>query len=183
MEQAFARELAARRRDLEHEFQDKLREHNAQEKRRRDRLEQDRMDWESDRRERHKVLADREEKVRRNEESLRRDTSAARTLREELDRREARLDKERAGGQSQAQAAVANVESAAKARLDASQALLGWFSIVAMVGTGVTLVAILQGASSLATAAAGATIILAMLLDWRRRKLSRQPSATSETSA
>lgn len=64
--------MAALRRDLEREFEDKRREAKLQEKRIRDRLAQDRADWETHRREQAQVLADKAEALRRQIESAQR---------------------------------------------------------------------------------------------------------------
>ena len=59
------RELAQRRRDLEHEFGAKQRDLKAQHKRQMDRLLQDRQEWEEYKREQAKELADKAERLRR----------------------------------------------------------------------------------------------------------------------
>jgi len=61
------RELRARRRELEMEFDAKQRDLKAQHKRQMDRLEADRREWESYKREQAKALADKVEKARRQE--------------------------------------------------------------------------------------------------------------------
>jgi type IV secretory pathway VirB10-like protein len=61
------RALLNQRRDLEREFEGKLRDLKAQHKRQMDRLEADRADWEESRRRQAKELADRAERLRRQE--------------------------------------------------------------------------------------------------------------------
>lgn len=83
-EEDFRRELAARRRDLEDEFSAKLRELKAQERRRMDRMEADRSDFEQYRREKGKELADREHRLRGREGRVERTTTGGTSDSQEL---------------------------------------------------------------------------------------------------
>lgn len=65
--EAQQRELAARRKDLEREFDAKARELKAQSERRADKLRDDRAEWEDYKRKQSKDLADRAEALRRQE--------------------------------------------------------------------------------------------------------------------
>ncbi len=67
---------AVARRDLEREFEAKRREAKQQEKRLRDRLAQDRAEWESYRKQQAQVLADKTEALRRQLESAQRKTES-----------------------------------------------------------------------------------------------------------
>src|SRR5687767_10472697 len=82
-EEDFARELAARRRDLGREFAERNRGRKAQHQRRMDALRQEQVDWEEHRRQQTKELADRAEKLRAGEERLRKDTHRTVTVHDE----------------------------------------------------------------------------------------------------
>ena len=130
------RELRARRRDLEREFDDKLRDLKAQHKRQMDRLQQDRAEWESYRREQAKELADRREAVRRrldnrvkaeeHQAEERHDLAELRQTVAEL--REARLEDTNAIRKLEERVEKARV------RFGAAQRRRRWLALVAVLG-------------------------------------------------
>lgn len=132
----FQRELAARRKDLEREFNDKARELKAQHQRRMDALRQEQADWEAVRRQRTKELADREEKLRKHEQKARDELASKETTRKEL-----RTLKSHTGEleQSRDEAAAAKAElearaSRAEAELRKARTLLALFAFVSIGG-------------------------------------------------
>jgi chromosome segregation ATPase len=135
-EDDFQRELAARRKDLEREFNDKARELKAQHQRRMDALRQEQADWEAVRRQRTKELADREEKLRKHEQKARDELASKETTRKEL-----RTLKSQTGelAQSRDEAAAAKAELEARAtnaetELRKARTLLALFAFVAIGG-------------------------------------------------
>ncbi|MEK6985782.1 MAG: hypothetical protein AABX89_05325 [Candidatus Thermoplasmatota archaeon] len=81
-----ARELRMQRAELEREFEEKLRDLKAQERRRVEALRRDREEWEATRRATQSDLANRAEAVRRAEERHKQDVDALRKARAELER-------------------------------------------------------------------------------------------------
>lgn len=125
-------ELAARRVELERDFQAKARELKAQEKRRLERLKKDQAEWDEAKRAKAKELADRTEKLRRQAENATREAALKASERQELGalKVEVReLEKTRREAAS-AQALEADL----KRRLDAAQVLLAWSSGLAVLG-------------------------------------------------
>jgi seryl-tRNA synthetase len=78
------RELANRRRDLEREFDAKLRDLKAQHQRRHDALKREQAEWDARRREQAKALADRTETVRRRSDNAQQKADLAAAERQEL---------------------------------------------------------------------------------------------------
>jgi hypothetical protein len=162
----FARELAARRKDLEREFTDKNRELKAQHQRRMDALRQEQADWEEVRRQRTKELADREEKLRAGEERLHKDTHKTVTAKDEagaLRKQLAAVEAERAKetlADAQRERRVAEAEAkASKARRTAR-----WLALLAILAPIVWFVAGGRSAGPMAFVVAGASLLLALAL-------------------
>lgn len=169
------RELAARRKDLERDFDDKARDLKAQHKRTLDRLQQDRLDWETHRRTQQRELADRAEKVRRQEENHKRDLEALSQARRELEQARARA---RDAGEAKVEAKTAKAkETDLTQRVEKARDLLTWFAVLSGLGFLGILVAGLAGAPTVATWLAAIGFALAVLLDIGRRRLTgRQPA-------
>lgn len=162
------RELAARRRDLEQEFDDKLRDLKAQERRRAQGLEQDRIDWEAGRKEKDRQLADRAEKMRRQEENHKRDLEALKAARRELEAAQT-LRKEHDAMKAQAKAAQATGTGLA-AQLTSTKALAGWFAFVGIVGSAAILYAIVVDAPRVAGGLVAAMLAVTLGMNaWRMR--------------
>ena len=162
------RELAARRRDLEHEFQDKVRDLKAQVKRQQESLQQDRLDWEATKRTQAKEVADRAERVKRQEENHKRDAAALKSAQAELERTKERL-RETQAAKVEAKEASAG-EDAAKAQLRSARSLLAGTSFVALAGGAASLVAALSWDRPAAFVAAGLTLLLAAACEVARRR-------------
>lgn len=169
-EEDFRRELAARRRDLEREFDDKNRELKAQHQRRMDALRQEQADWEELRRQRTKELADREEKLRRGEERLHKDTHKTVTAKDEagaLRKHLAAIETARkaeveadAGREARVLAAEATAKKARRAAR--------WLALVAVLGPIAWLVAGGRAAGPVALAVTGAFLLVALMLAFSR---------------
>lgn len=84
-EEDFQRELAARRKDLERDFQDKVRDLKAQERRRMDQLARDRSEWDAHKRQQAKELADKAEKLRRPADNARKADALTAQERKEME--------------------------------------------------------------------------------------------------
>lgn len=80
------RELANRRRDLEREFDGKLRDLKAQHKRQMDGLQRDRQEWEEHRRRQQKELADKAARLKAAEDNARRADAVTAEERKEMER-------------------------------------------------------------------------------------------------
>ena len=163
------RELAARRRELEREFDDKQRDLKAQHKRQADKLQQDRVEWEAHRREHQKQLSDREEKVRRLEDNHKRDLAALKEAQRQLDAARAELGEARVKRAEVAQAQAGESES--KDRLKATRTLLAGLSFVAIAGSAASLLGAVLGDRPTAYVAGGLTLLLALGIEVRRRRL------------
>ena len=122
------RDLAARRRELEHEFEDKARELKAQHKRQLEALRQEQADWEAHKRAQAKELADRLERVRRQEANDTARVAAQAAAVEDVAALKADVAAERAS-KLEAKRALAETEArlaAAQARLPAARRVLAW---------------------------------------------------------
>lgn len=125
------RELAMRRADLEREFDGKMRELKAQEKRRLDRLKEEQAEFEEHRRAKTKEMADREERLKNQERKAMEATLRVQTVRSEVDSRKQRLA-EVDEAERQAAAAVADAGARVEAvalRLADVRRLLAWLAI------------------------------------------------------
>ena len=78
------RELASRRRELEAEFADKMRDLKHQHQRRMDRLKEEQAEWEAYRRSKAKEIADKTETVRRRVENVEHRTNVDAAAKKEL---------------------------------------------------------------------------------------------------
>lgn len=170
VDEDFQRELKARRKDLDREFDDKQRELKAQHQRRMDALRQEQIDWEEVRRQRTKELADREEKLRRGEERLHKDThktvtakDEAGTLRKQVEAMEAarRAETEADAGR---EARVLAAEATAKKARGAAR----WLALVAILGPIAWLVAGGREAGTAALVVAGTFLVVAVGLAFSR---------------
>lgn len=168
--------LAARRRELEREFEDKARDLKAQHKRLADKLAEDRADWEAHRRDQQRELADRAEKVRRAEDNHRRDAESLKAARAELEATRAELSEQRVLRAEVKQAAATREASTGDAR--AARGLLAAASLVALVGLGGTLLLLALGERTVAQWLAGAAFLAALALEMRRRALGRSAVGT-----
>lgn len=169
------RELAARRRELEREFDDKARELKSQHKRQADKLAQDRVEWEAHRREQQRELADRAEKVRRLEDNHKRDVDALKAARAELEAAKAELAQQRVL-RAEVKAAAA-VKEAAGDRMRAAHGLLALASFVAIAGLGATTLLLALGETRVALGVAAAGLIAAVAIEVRRRRMRPAPAA------
>lgn len=164
------RELAARRRELELEFEAKNRDLKAQHKRTLDKLQQDRVDWEEHRRTQQRDLADRTEKVRRGEDNHKRDLEALRAARAELEAAKAELAEQRV-----ARSVVKSAQeskSVAGERERAARGLLAASSFLAVAGFAACSLLLALGEARVALGLAGTALVLALVLEWRRRTAS-----------
>lgn len=169
------RELAARRRELELEFEAKNRDLKAQHKRAMDKLQQDRVDWEAHRREQQRELADRTEKVRRSEDNHRRDAEALRGARAELDSTKAELAEHRVV-RSEVKSAQQD-KSVAGERLRATRGLLAAASFLAVAGFAACALLLSLGEERVALGVVVVGLALALLVEWRRRTTKKsEPS-------
>ena len=165
------RELAARRRDLEREFDDKARELKAQHKRQADKLQADRLDWEASRKAQLKDLADRTERVKRQEENHRRDVAALKATQAELGKTRERLQ-ENEGAKVEAKQAVAE-QANAQRDLARARSLLAFATWVAVGGGAASLLGAALWDRAVAYVAAGLTLALGLLCEVQRRRLRR----------
>lgn len=171
------RELAARRRDLEQEFDAKLRDLKAQHKRLVDSLEQDRKEWEARRREQQKELADREERLRRREDNKERAAEAKGDDRKELAALRLRV-RELEERSLDAKTSLAKLEERVAKTAKASAGTQGLFSAlsgVAILGGIAWIVTALQAGDRAAVAVAALFVAVATVL-WliqRRLRLGR----------
>ncbi|MEK6975366.1 MAG: hypothetical protein AABY18_03380 [Candidatus Thermoplasmatota archaeon] len=161
------RELAARRRDLEHEFQDKFRDLKAQHKRQQESLQQDRVDWEEHRRGQQRELADRAEKVRRSEDNHKRDLDALRAARAELDATKAELAEQRVT-RGEVKSAL-TVKSESDERLRAARGLLAASSFLAIAGFAGCALLLALGEARVALGVIVVGLLAAIAVEWRRR--------------
>src|ERR1041385_2549217 len=152
------RELAMRRKELEREFQDKMRELKAQEKRRMDRLAEDRLAWEEYKRTQQKEIADRAETVRRRQEVTQHESEELKALRSELEALRMPHAEEVEAARAAAAAEKSKLAPALKSTLKGSQDLLFWSSALSLAGGVVWLyIGLVRGWS--ATGAFGATFL------------------------
>lgn len=161
------RELAARRAEVEAEFDSKVRDLKAQVKRQADALARDREEWEARRRDQQRDLADRAEKVRRQEENHRRDVEALAVARRELEKvRSEAAEREAARIDAKAKEArlAAKVEG-----LKVSTGLTAGFAALALVGFAVCLLSAWLWKPSTTAILAGTFLVLAAVLEARRR--------------
>ena len=168
------REIAARRRELELEFEAKNRDLKAQHKRTLDKLQQDRVDWEEHRREQQRDLADRTEKVRRSEDNHKRDLEALREARAELDATKAELAEQRVV-RHEVKSAQQD-KSVAGERLRATRGLLAAASFLAVVGFAACAVLLALGEVRVALGVAVVGLVLALAVEWRRRGGAAKPT-------
>lgn len=162
-------ELVARRRELEAEFDAKVRDLKAQSKRQTDKLAQDRLDWEQSRKAQLKDVADRTERLRRAEDNHKRDAEALRATRRDL---EATRERAQEAGEAKVEAKQARASQAdLTSRLDSTRNLAAWLSIVAVVGFLAALAAALSQGDSITAGLGGLLLLLALFLEWRRRSI------------
>lgn len=164
--------MDVKRRELDLAHDEKLRDLKAQHKRRMDALDQDRLDWEASRKAQLKDLADRTERVKRAEGNHRRDADSLRAARTELDAAKEELAKQRVL-RSQVREAAA-IRQDADGRLQATRGQLTaatfLFIVVAVSATAflaVDSVRVAQGITACGLA-------IALVLEWRRRRLLRR---------
>ncbi len=162
-------ELAARRRDLEREFDDKQRDLKAQHKRQADKLQADRLDWEASRKAQLKDLADRTERVKRQEDNHAKDLAALKEAQRRLEATRAELEDHRTKRADVAEAKAG--ESASKEQLRASRSLLVAACLVGIAGGAASLLAAVLWDRPTAYVAAGLTLLLALAIEAKRRRL------------
>jgi ABC-type multidrug transport system fused ATPase/permease subunit len=171
------RELAARRKQLERDFDDKLRDLKAQHKRQADKLQQDRADWEEHKRRQAKELADKAEKVRKAEENARRAEGLKASERKEMaDLRQRNKDLEAAALKLTAtRTKLEERVSTARGSLAPARSLLTWFGILAVLAPVTWLAFAWQTAGRPALVVAAAALVAGLLLNaWRWRIDARQ---------
>jgi hypothetical protein len=134
--EAAQRELAARRRELEREFNLKRADLKAQHQRRLDLLRQEQADWQEHRRLQAKELADRTEKVRRNAGNAQQRAELGAAERQELaELREQVKRLERAQREAKrTQTRLEEGASAADRRLRSARARASWAAAVLVLG-------------------------------------------------
>lgn len=163
--------LEQRRKELEREFDDKLRDLKAQAKRQADKLQADRVDWEASRKAQLKDLADRTERVKRQEDNHKRDLAALRAAEAELQKARDRL-KETEGAKVVAKEASAG-EAVAKGEARRARGLLAVATAVAVVGGAASLLGAILGDKPVAYGAGGLTLVLGLVCELQRRRLAR----------
>lgn len=119
MEEDGTQEIGARRKDLEREFDDKLRDLKAQHKRQADKLTQDRADWEDHKRRQAKELADKAEKVHRAESNAGKTEALKAAERKEFEALRLRVKELEQGKLDATAKAAKSQERVAKARAGA----------------------------------------------------------------
>ncbi|MES2155803.1 MAG: hypothetical protein V4510_11765 [bacterium] len=175
--EAAHRELAARRRDLEREFDLKMRDLKAQHSRRMDRMEQEKAEWEADRRAQAKELADRKETVRRRTENAeqRVETSAA----EKQELAALRADVRRLEGveraAKKAEARHDDERKTVELRVKAAIRPARWAAVLLVVGTAGWLAAGRATPLALAVLTAGLAAAVLLSLAAGRIGLPRDP--------
>lgn len=161
-------ELAARRRDLESEFDAKQRDLKAQHKRQMDRLQQDRLDWEDYKRRQTKELADKAERLNRVEDNARRADALTAAERKEMERLRDRVQ-ELEQAKLDAKAAVAKsqqrVEKARHGARSSSKAA-PWLAAAAVTGGLLWLATELGGRGDTRGLAAGFLAVVLALAAW-----------------
>ena len=175
-EDDFVRELAARRRDLEREFNDKQRELKAQHQRRLDALQTEQADWEAHKRSKTKELADREERLRRHEERAQADARKVAATRDDLQMRKRHVEELEAAKHDAdaAQAALQARVDAAETRSAASHRTALQMGFVGILGPAAALLADRLGGSTAAAlilwgTLGAAVLLLATRVDWTGR--------------
>lgn len=166
------RELAARRKEMEREFDDKLRDLKAQHKRQADKLQQDRADWEEYKRRQAKELADKGEKVRKAEENARRAEGLKASERKEMeDLRQRNKDLEAAALKLTAtRTKLEERVSTARGSLAPVRNLLSWFGILSVLAPVTWLAFAWRTAGRPALVVATAALVVGLLLNvWRWR--------------
>lgn len=170
------RELAARRKDLEREFDDKARELKAQHKRQMDRLEQDRLDWEGHKRTQAKELADKAERYRRKETNEQQVVQRSEATREEvqaLKDRVADLEASKLKA-TVTQAGLEQRAAGAKEALKGARTVLLAFAIVTLAAAAIWLVVALQTQGTAGIGWPAVALALAFMLNlWRIRVLAK----------
>ncbi len=167
------RELAERRVALEAEFKAKFRDLKAQEKRRLDHLERDRVEWEDHKRKQAQELADRAERLRRQETNTVQREEAKGASRDELDRLRSEVEEQRAA-KLEAKAAVAKLEvrlAEEQTRLRSGSRLLGWFGASSVAAGAVWLALAWGPAQGSGVAWAAGFLLLALVLNLLRFRL------------
>jgi chromosome segregation ATPase len=169
------RELAARRRDLEREFDGKMRDLKAQHQRRHDNLKREQAEWEAHRREQAKALADRTETVRRRADNAQQRVESGAAAKQELQAlRQQVKDLEQA--QREAKRTQARLEAAAEEagkRLRSTQGRSRWAAGVLGLGAFAWLVAGWREPLGLGFLAAAVALAVLLLLAVGRRKAER----------
>lgn len=172
MPETARRELAARLRDLERDYDAKVRELKTQHQRRMDRLKEDRAEWDTYRRAQTKELADLKETMRRRTEvaQQRVDTTAAERkeladLREEVKRLESveRTVKRDAARLEAEMGAARDVAGRSRTRAR-------WAAGALLLGAAGWLAAGWQGPLGLASLTAGLTLAALLLVDLSRSR-------------
>lgn len=168
------RELAGRRRDLEREFDAKVRELKSQTKRLADRLEEDRREWEEVKRRQAKELADKAEQLNRRVDNRAKADEAKVATKEDVDELRLRvreLDEKNLSAKTANTRLEERLAKTGRQRASA-QALATATSAIALVASLMLLVVSAQEGDRFVQVAAallaGATVLL-MVLHWRRR--------------
>lgn len=163
------RELAARRRELEREHADKLRDLKAQVKRQTDALQQQRLEWEATRRKQQQDLADKAERLRRQEESTRREGERREAARQDLQA----AKKQVAGGLDQARAEAEALRAElglARQHLGEAKGLLAGFVVLCLLAALAWAATAWLDARAAAMGLAGLLLAAALVMNlWRTR--------------
>jgi hypothetical protein len=171
----FQRELTARRKDLQRDFDEKMRDLKAQHKRQMDRLEQDRIEWEEYRRGKLKELADREERLRRRDENAVRQVEVKESTHKDvvaLKERIQELEQEKLKA-GVARTALEDRKAKAEEAFRSVRAILLVFAIASLAGTAAWLIVALESDRG-SLVWAGASLLVAVLLNvWRLRILAK----------
>jgi hypothetical protein len=145
------RELLSRRKDLEREFDEKTRDLKAQHKRQADKLQQDRLEWESYKKGQAKALADQAERLHRKVDNTVRAEATKAATQEEVAALKARvqeLEEERLKAKVARETLEKRNEALAQRARSASSVLAG-LSFVAVVGAASWLLLAVQDGGSL----------------------------------
>ncbi len=142
-------ELAPRRRELELEFDSKLRDLKSQIKRQSESLRQEQADWENHRRQREKDLADRTEKVRRREQNLEKEAT-------ELQQDQIQTKEQAAGDIDAVRRAAAEAQAQSQQRIHGLERSLGTMRALAWL-----LVVVAAAAAGLGLVVHDATVVAA----------------------
>lgn len=166
------RELAARRRDLEREYDGKLRDLKAQVKRQTDALQQQRLEWEASRRAQQQELADKAERLRRQEESARKEAQKREAARQDLQQAKQQVVGGLDAARAEAEGLRADLEHARRHLGEAKGLLLG-FVVLCLLAAVAWVATAWRGAGTAAMGLAALFLCAALVMNFWRSRIGR----------